>query len=195
MKSEEIIAKLKQYPIALGGAVVSLLLVVVLYFTSGTIDTLNQQYEQLESRIETIKSNERNSFGLSEQVETAQTILEEINSRLMIDEAKAEHYAYFLGLAEASDVNIQDPRYDAFYNPGEKGVKISTSEFAQIGYALQINGLYKNVFDFLYRLRTGQHFVTTRSLSLTKDHSLNGSLIAEIQVRVLAEKIDSKKKK
>lgn len=197
MKSQDLILKAKQYPIALGVGVFCLIIVGFLYLTSGTLDELEVQYAELEREAETVKQNEINSVGLADDLKRAQDMVLEIDSRLINESDKTGHKKYFQGLVEKSGVKMPvDPVLGRVLDPGTKGVVISTKEFAQVGYSMEVVGEFNKVMDFLYLLKTGKYFVTESGLKLSASTEVGSDLVtAEVIFRMLAEKKEEEPKK
>ncbi len=194
MNAQALLAKLKQYPLAVAGTVIALIFLVLLYFSSSTVSDLEGRYTEIETELNTILKNNENAVGLEQELTEANKLVEELDERLMLDDAKADHYQYFLGIAETSGVSISDPVYGGYLNPDEKGVKVDTKEFAQIEYSLDISGEYQQVLDFLYGLRTGKYFIRESRLALSTRQDANGPVVeAEMVVKILSKKKEVKK--
>lgn len=195
MTTQDFINKVKQYPFAVGGGLLSLVLLGLLFFTWDRLAQLETEYDSLENEVHVIQRNEINAVGLPEDVARAEALVEQVNQRLMQDDAKAEHYRYFLGLAEKSGVFMSDPRYSQLLLPDVKGASIKTKEFAQIVYFIELTGSFREAIDFLYLLRSGKHFVTLTSLEMQADENVGGdSVRAAIRANILAAIPDSAKK-
>jgi len=195
MTTQDFINKVKQYPFAVGGGLLSLVLLGLLFFTWDRLAQLETEYDSLENEVNVIQRNEINAVGLPVDVARAEAIVKQVNERLMQDDAKAEHYRYFLGLAEKSGVFMSDPRYSQLLLPDVKGASIKTKEFAQIVYFIELTGSFREVIDFLYLLRSGKHFVTLTSLEMQADENVGGdSVRAAIRANILAAIPDSAKK-
>ncbi|WOO41408.1 hypothetical protein [Rubellicoccus peritrichatus] len=197
MNAQDLLAKAKQYPIAVGGGLVCLVIIAFLYFTSSTPGELEVKYSEVEREVETIKQNETQSKDLEANVQQATKMVEEIDSRLILASNKTGHKRYFQGLVEQSGVKMsKDPYLNRTLNPGEKGVQMSTTEFAQVEYNLEVSGEFQKVMDFLYLLRTGEHFIVESRLLLSSNPQIAQDLVtAEISVSVLAEKKPEEVKK
>lgn len=195
MNAQALLAKLKQYPMAVAGAVVALIFLALLYFTSGKVAELEGRYTDIETELDTILKNNENAVGLADDLVEANKLVEDIDGRLMIDGATADHYRYFLGLAESSGVSLSDPVNGGYLNPDEKGVSIETKEFAQIDYSLIVKGEFPQILNFLYGLRTGKYFVRESRLQVTTSQAAEGPVVnVEMLVKVLAQKKEVKKK-
>lgn len=195
MNAQQLIAKVKQYPLAFAGGVLCLVFLLLLYFTSGKVSGLEATYQDVENQLNTILQNNQQSVGLSQDLEEAKKMVAELDDRLMRDDAKADHYQYFLGIAESSGVSIADPVYGGYFNPDEKDVKLDTKEFAQIIYSLEVKGNFESVMDFLYELRTGKYFIRESRVRLSTTTDPTGTFVrAELLVKILSVKKEVEKK-
>ncbi|MBC2593434.1 hypothetical protein H5P28_04090 [Ruficoccus amylovorans] len=187
MSTQKIISMLKQHPLAVACAVLAVVLLAVVALRGTTYSDSEQRYDKLVSEVDEMEVNEKNSIGLSEDVETINQLAAEIESRLMREEARADHYRYFLSLAEDSKVSLTDPSLSTFLVPGTKGGNLMTSELAQAEYRLQVKGEFKQVMDFLYRLSVGRYLTRVDGMSLTANSALGNDMVqAALTVRILA---------
>lgn len=194
MDSKKLIALLKQYPIAVAALGVSLIFALVLYFTMDTLAAREASYQDLMSEVDVMRQNDLNAIGLEDDVAKAQRMVADIERRLILEDAKASHYQYFLGLAEASRISIDDPVPGTFLNPGARGVNIETKEFAQMEYSLKVQGDFGQVLDFLYLLKTGDYFVRITRMKLAPPRQgERNDISAELLIRVLAPKRENPK--
>lgn len=187
MSTQKIIPVLKQHPLAVACGVLAIALLAVAALRGTAYSDSEQRYGELVSEVDEMETNEKNSIGLSEDVETINQLAAEIESRLMREEARADHYRYFLSLAEDSKVSLMDPSLSTFLVPGTKGGNLMTSELAQAEYRLQVKGEFKQVMDFLYRLSVGRYLTRIDGMSLTANSALGNDMVqAALTVRILA---------
>lgn len=194
MNTEKLITIAKQYPVAVLCGILSVIMLVLLYLRGSVLDDTDRAYQEALTKVERIDTNEKNAIGLEEDVEGMTALVESINARLLKEEGKADHFRYFLALAEASDVDLSDPVFRGMYVAGEKNTPILTKELSQVEYDLRVQGEYSKVLDFIYRLRTGRKFMRIDLLRLRPDPVMPAGVVTTLTVRALAETPPKEKK-
>lgn len=195
MNAELILERIKAYPIAVAGLVLTLILGVVLYLRSGNLPELQAQYDTAEKQVEAIKRNSINAVNLKADLEELEVITEEIESRLMRAGDKSENLQYFYELEESSEVSMQNPVLAGYQDVGKKS-PLRTKVFAQLNYRLSFQGTFPAVLGFMYQMRTGKHFMVLDSVRISPVSSVSGEIVqADVSLGVLAESTANSKKK
>ncbi|GHB94260.1 hypothetical protein [Cerasicoccus arenae] len=191
MNTQQLIAKLKQYPLAVGCTLVLVVMLVLGFLRSDRLPELNTQYDALQQEAEKINSNSQNAVDLAANLEKLNALVSNIESRLIDTDANTDNYRYFLGMAERAGVNLVDPSTGT--RKGDPNMKV----YPIVEFNLSISGSFENVLKFLYELRTGRHIMRVESLSIIpKDSpSMKYNVQASIIVNGIAEKVEEPKKK
>jgi len=161
MNSEQLLAKLKQYPLAVGCVLVIIVMLVLSFLRGDRISALQAEADQLQAQDEVIDANAKNAHELPKNLETLQEIAENIDSRVIDPEANTDNYRYFLGMAEAANVQLVDPSTGKVSQP--KDMKV----YPLVNIPLQVTGEFKNVLKFVYLLRTGNYIIRIDRMLLT----------------------------
>lgn len=187
MNAQKLITLIKQHPLATGCALVTLVLLALMFLRSAALGDAEAQYNQVVSEIDEMDQNEKNSIGLSEDVDKVNALVGDIESRLMIERARADHYRYFLSLAETSKVTLQDPVFESYLAPGQKDVVIMTAELAEVTYRLNVRGDFNHVMDFISQLSSGRYLARVDEMSIEGAPTLGKDMAqAALTVRILA---------
>ncbi|MDP0496985.1 MAG: hypothetical protein Q7Q73_12355 [Verrucomicrobiota bacterium JB024] len=187
MNAQKLIALIKQHPLATACALVTLVLLGLMFLRGAALGDAEAQYNQVVSEIDEMDQNEKNSIGLSEDVEKINVLVEDIQSRLMVERARADHYRYFLSLAEASKVTLQDPVFESYLAPGQKNVVIMTEQLAEVTYRLNVRGEFNHVMDFIYQLSSGRYLARVSEMSIEGAPTLGKDMAqASLTVSILA---------
>jgi hypothetical protein len=187
MNAQKLIALIKQHPLATACALVTLVLLGLMFLRGAALGDAEAQYNQVVSEIDEMDQNEKNSIGLSEDVDKINVLVEDIQSRLMVERARADHYRYFLSLAEASKVTLQDPVFESYLAPGQKNVVIMTEQLAEVTYRLNVRGEFNHVMDFIYQLSSGRYLARVSEMSIEGAPALGKDMAqASLTVSILA---------
>lgn len=161
MNAQQILAKLKQYPLAVGCVVVIIVMMGLSFMRGDRIVGLQNEAEQLQKQFDTILANAKDANELPENLDQIQALAEAIDSRVIDPDAKTDNYRYFLGMAEQANVNLVDPPTGQVSKPAEMKV------YPLVSFPLQVSGEFKDVLNFVYLLRTGKHIMRIDSLTLS----------------------------
>lgn len=168
MNLEAILARLRQYPIAVGAGVAALILAAFAYFRAGTVPELTARESSLSSEAALMDRNVTQSVGLSEHVEKMRTVVATIQERLMESEQKAINYQYLYDLEQASKVRITAmAQNDVVTDARQRGGKPTPSHYIGIPFNMSVQGSFGEVMEFLYRLETGRRFARIDVFSLS----------------------------
>jgi len=208
MNSEQIIAKLKQYPVAAVGLVLTLVLAVVYYLRMPVLPELRDTFDNYEKQVEQINQNKKNSVDLDAHLKQANEIVSNIEKRLIDPDASIANSGYFLRLREESAINfgsgtVPKPSYFDVDDKKNKNDARATKVYAQMEYKLKLEGELAKVLDFIYRLKTGHHLFVVDSISISPEGQITDGdgnnneenlAGATISVRVLAKSESGEKK-
>lgn len=188
MNSQLLLKLLKQYPAAVGGGFLCLILAIILFLRWDRLAELEFAFEEIDREAELIRQNEINAVNLNANLQTLQDYTAEIDTRLMEPEARTDHYRYFLVLAEDSAMHLDEPTLVEALGPGAGGQE--TTQYGQVEYALRASGDYPNVLNFTRNLQLGQYFCRIdrfeiHPLPTTSPAKTEPQVAAEIRVRFL----------
>lgn len=191
MDPQLILAKIKQYPIAVGGGVLVLVMLVLLYFRGGNVPALDERYEALKAEISVISANRDNAAGLEDDVAAINTLLEEVESELLVRDQRAINVNFFYELEEAMPVRLISVNQLDPAPTGGRGPKPPNAldHYEVITFTLVAEGTFEEMLDFLYELRTGDKLLKVRDLvALPSGEGGPDQLSVELTIQGLGKK-------
>ena len=151
MTSADLVAAIKKQPVGFGCGLICVMLGVVLYYRSSTIDEKQAEFDTKSAEAAKIISNVTLSKNLPEQVQEIQTLTKELESRLVHAGQLAVNLQYFYKLEAENEVKLVDVRQNAMPRTG-------AATYGGIPYNVTVQGSFKQVMTFLNRLENGRHF-------------------------------------
>lgn len=185
MNREQIIQYIKKYPIAVTGLGVAIVFGIVLYLRSGVLPELEEKYEESDKTVQMMRRNDVNAVNLSQSLEEIRSLVAEMESRLMKEDARTNHLRYFLSLAEDSKVEMSDP-----LNTGRiaAGPKQPLKTYSQLQWKIRVTGKLSNVLDFIHKAETGFHPISIQALNISPvQNRQDGTVAVELNLNVLAK--------
>lgn len=191
MNSQQLIAKLKQYPLAVICSLVILVMLGLSFVRSGNLPELNAQYDTLQNEAETVRQNSSNAVDLPANLSELEKLVENVDSRLIDADAITANYRYFLSLGERSNISyVADPPA-ATYKSSTSLKKYALAEFTNVS----IRGQYEDVLNYLYLLRTGDYLLRVDFISISpKTGGKKHEVVANLNIVGLAKQKEEKKK-
>lgn len=195
MDTQLILAKIKQFPIAVGAVAVALVFGVILFLRSSAVPEAETERDRLSSQVQTMSRNVQQSKDLPEHAEQITEYAENLQSRLMDASNRPTNFRYFYELAERSGVQIDQ------LNQREIEIKPNAPPedrpnlklFAPIQYTVVATGDFPSILSFLYEIRNGTYFTRTDAFSVAAGQDdLPGILEVSLTMDVLGKKEDTK---
>lgn len=187
-----IVDKLKQYPVAVIGALVLILCVGVVFLRSGVVDELSAQEADLIARIRTINENVKNSKNLEQDVEVLMGHVASIDERLFSRSERSINTNFFYSFEDRLDIHISDVNQLTAEDPAlMKGGAKELSLYSGIIYDITVRGTFQEILGFLYEIQKVDTLMRVADFQVANDtdnEAVPGSLLAKLRVAVLAEK-------
>ncbi len=105
MNAQAIIAKLKQYPLAVGDVVFIVIIGGAYFLRKSHVPELEGEREILEVKWDVMDKNKTASVDIAGHVDKIKEYSKEIKSRLMVRATKAVNQQYFYGLEEQTEMD------------------------------------------------------------------------------------------
>lgn len=171
MDTQAILAKIKQYPLAVGFGVGCLILGVLIYLRSGENGKLQTELDTLKGRNTQIEANLREGTGMVEDLARLKEMVEAIEKRLVNREERVLNVQYFYNFdLEQELINItsvnQLPPNEAAMRTGP--LKI----FETVDFNLVCTGTKQQLLQFLHEIRRGGKILKVTSISLDPEPGL-----------------------
>lgn len=184
MNIQLIIAKIKQYPIAVGSVVLALALLAGILVRKGGLPDMEQQQETLQNRVNVIRTNAEAAKGLDEQVEQLSGMVETIRARTLRRSELTANVGYFYGFEEPGVLDIESVnqlRSDAGNAPGARDL------YETIRFTIQVDTTYDRLVRFTHDLRKGAKIVRIESIGVTPSSPGSERVKASLSIRTLGE--------
>ena len=184
-----IIDKLKQYPVAVIGAVVLILCVGVAFLRSGVVAELSAQETELVARIQIVNENVKNSKNLEQDVEVlaAQVVL--INERLFSRSERSINTDFFYSFEDRLDIQISAVNQLTSEDPAlMKGGAKELTLYSGIIYDITVGGTFQEILGFLYEIQRVDSLMRVADFQVdiaSGTGATPGALLAKLRVVVL----------
>ena len=174
MSTQKLGAAFKKNPVSLGCAVVSLVLIGVIYFRSGLLPEAETQLEQKSAEGEKIRLNIQNSAQLKEQTQAIEAANKAIGERIVRASQLGTNMHYFYKLESDTGVKLIDIRQTT----PSSVPKPAKGAYLPVAFAISVQSDLSHILEFLRQLEGGAHYCrvltatcsgnsTTRSSPLT----------------------------
>jgi len=189
MNTQQLILKAKQYPFAIGAGLLSLIIILLIYYRSDSVPELEQRYDYLKRQNTILDSNKINSQGLEADLQKLNTILININERMLNPSDRARNYHYFFSLEQATKVKLKDPRQELvepFVTPASKKKKNKKDNKEQAfvsNYYIEASGTFPELLELIYQLQVGYFFARITRCVISPDSSADPSKL-KIQLNI-----------
>jgi len=186
-----VIDKLKQYPVAVIGAVVLLLCAGVAFLRGGLVAELSAQEVELIARIRTINENVKDSKDLEQDVEALEGYVTAINERLFSRDERSINTNFFYSFEDTLDILIEDVNQLADEDPAlTKGAPNELTLYSAITYDVSVRGTFQEILGLLYEIHKVDSLMRIASFQVnvaSGEGETSGALFAKLRIVVLAQ--------
>ena len=169
---------LEQRPLIFVGGVLSVLALLLMFFASPDISKLKDEYKELSEVEGVMDYNLVNGMLLNDDLKMLNVLNQEIQSRLLNPDDRADIFHYFFSFEDETGVIVEDPReietikIPLFEN--KKKLKDGIlSEVAIVKYKLDVIGLFPQLLNLINKIQTGHYFARITRLSISRSDTLN----------------------
>lgn len=193
MNTQAILAKIKQFPVAVGAIVLTIALAATLYARKGGIPDMETRQEELQSKVSTFESNAKEAINLEEQTETMEELASQIDGRTMLRADLTKNVAYFYDFEQEGALEIisitQVPAGSVSRQEEREAEK---ERFETINFTIQVEGTYTNLIQFAHDIRNGEKIVRIEDMGITPVGGIDdsGVLRATFTINALGRKVD-----
>ncbi|WP_309385536.1 hypothetical protein [Cerasicoccus frondis] len=185
MNSQQILTKLKQYPLAAICVLIVIVMLALTYLRSSNLPNLNAEYDTLQEEADIISRNSSNAVDLAANLDELNKLVANVDSRLIDADSITANYRYFLAMGERSKIRYANDPPAASYSAPASLKTYASAEFTSVS----IQGSYENVLNYLYELRTGDYLMRVNSLSISpKPSSGKYEVVASLNISGLAKR-------
>ncbi len=163
--TKNVVNVLKKHPVAIGCGVLSLILVAGIYIRSGRAGALADQLHQKEAEGQKMLDDISNGAKLPEQYRELTATTSDLESRLVYGSERARNQQYFYRIESETGVNEINLQPIAVpVSPKGKSKRI----YSGVGFAITVDGDFRQVINFLTHLESGPHFYRLTSASVSR---------------------------
>ena len=161
--SKSLFAGIKKYPVVAVSGLISLVLLLALYFRGGKIDEQQIELARVSAESERYRSNISNAAQLQEQLAFLIQANDAVKNRAMDIEGLAQNLQYFYRLELETGVKYSDLRPAA--KPPVRGAatKGPAPVYVPLNYIVNVQGDFPQIILFLRRLEQGVYFCRVNS--------------------------------
>ncbi len=183
MNKELLLAKIKQYPLAVASVGIALVLILVIYMRSGRLPSLEAELEQMETTWDVIQNNDLRAIDMQVHLDTISAATEEIEARLLDPEEKAINYQYIFQLEPKFGVRLDNlQQKDSTDN--DVG-----DNFKTVNFDISASGTYKQILNLVYELQNGKFFTRIDRFNFNAVGELEPNLVQiDLKIAVLGVK-------
>ena len=152
MNKELLLAKLKQYPLAVASVGITLVLILIIYMRSDRLPSLEAELEQMETTWEVIQNNDLRAVDMQTHLDNITADSEEIDTRLLNQDDKAINYQYIFQLEQRCGVRLDNLQQK---DPTDNDIG---DHYKAVNFDISASGTYKQILNFVYELQNGKFF-------------------------------------
>ena len=187
-----IIDKLRDYPIAVIGALVFVGCVSVVFVRGVVVAGLSVQETELIARIQTINKNVIASKNLEQDVESLLGYVATIDERLFNRNERSINTAFFYSFENKLDIIISNVSQLTDEDPALiEGGPNEVSLHSGIAYEVRVDGTFQEILGFMYEIQKADALMRITNFEVyvsTAQGAAPGTLSAKLRIVVLAEK-------
>ena len=184
MKTEDLVAYLKRYPIPFLSGVVVIVALLTAYLRMNVNTELEGRYQTVSAEGETVMRNIVNGSGLKENVELIQTRVKELESRLVRPAELAKNLQYFYRLEGETGAKLGELR-----QVPQAGLAKAGKSFQPVEYSLVVTADFPVLMDYMHRLEEGPAFYRMKNFSLQHSReSARRMLVMAMNIELLGTK-------
>jgi Tfp pilus assembly protein PilO len=165
MTGADLKAMAKKQPIGVACGLIAIACGVMLYLGSDTVDERKSVYDERAKTDKAILANVANSKDLQQQTEAVQHAVKDLEGRLIRGSQLAINLQYFYRLESDTGVKMTDVHQGGAGQPRSGSGKAG---YTAIPFAVNIQGNFKQVLDFIQRVENGPRIARFNSVSFQK---------------------------
>lgn len=154
---------LRRYPLAIGCAAATVLILIALFFRHGALADTKSQLEQLEADGRTVERNVRNATGLEEHLASLKQVVSRLETMLTRVDDIAGNQEYFYGLEKDSGVSMTVLR-----PLGASKTVVAGSIYQPAGFNVVVEGEFPQICMFLRSLEQGKRLYRLGDFSVQR---------------------------
>lgn len=173
ISNEQLVAFIKKNPIGVGCGLLSLALVLAIYYRSDLIPAAAAELDQKGTLSDRYSANLKYGKDLPEQFQQVSEDSKTINSRLINAGDILTNQQYFYNLETVTGTKIVQNQTTSVAQ-----ARNAKTPFVPISFTLNVSGTYPQLLDLLGRLENGLHFCRVLSARFAKTSNSNAEMLS-----------------
>jgi hypothetical protein len=166
INAQTLVGGLKKYPILVVSALITLVLLGVLYSRSGLIDAQQEELDKYLAEGSRHRANISNAVQLQDQLNFLIQANKAVKDRALTAEGLAQNLQYFYRLEADVGIKYLDLRPGSRYSG-------KSATYIPLNHIVNVQGSFTQIITFLRRLEQGVYFCRINSASA----SSNGDVV------------------
>ena len=183
MTAQDIVEKLKRYPVRSVCGAILLVCLADYYFRADMLGDLEVVLDTASRQAVQVDTNILSGATLEKDLEEMRTMVAELEPRIVKQLELAENQKYFYVLESETGVSLADLRQIA-PPPPAKGA--AATAFVGVSYNLTLSGTYAQAVAYFDELENGSRFYRLRNFNLQRGRdSASGAITLAISLELL----------
>ncbi|MGH8021356.1 MAG: hypothetical protein ACREIA_24370 [Opitutaceae bacterium] len=180
MTTEDLVERIKRYPLQIACGAVVLVCALLYYFRMGVVSEVETNLDEALRKSNRVEDNIAAGASLQDHLSAMNTFVSELGPRLVQPADLADNLKYFYKLESETGVTLGDLRQSA---PGAKG---KDELFVGVGYDVMLSGTFIQVVSFINELEHGERFFRLRNFNLQRGREVGQpSLMLSMNIELL----------
>jgi Tfp pilus assembly protein PilO len=163
MTAQDLIEKLRRYPVPTMCGVIVVACLLAYYFRSDLTTELEDQQNDVMRQVAQVDFNIGAGANLDDHLAQMRSKSAELEGRIIKQSELANNLKYFYQFESATGVSMADLRQlMATVIKGEKPLYIG------VPYSLNLSGTFPQIVSYLNELESGEHFYRLKTFSLSR---------------------------
>ena len=188
----QILDKLKQYPVAVLAVFAVLLCVGANFLRGSVVDELTVKEQELSSRLQVISGNAKNAKNLEEDVAALDVYVAAINERVFHRKQRSINTDFFYSFEDELDILISDVIQMSTVDAAlDRGGPNALKLYSSISYDVKVEGSFQEILEFLHKVHSVDALLRVAEFQVNAPDGKkvgSGSLSAELRIVALASK-------
>ena len=188
----QILDKLKQYPVAVLAVFAILLCVGANFLRGSVVDELTVKEQELSSRLQVISGNAKNAKNLEEDVAALDVYVAAINERVFHRKQRSINTDFFYSFEDELDILISDVIQMSTVDAAlDRGGPNALKLYSSISYDVKVEGSFQEILEFLHKVHSVDALLRVAEFQVNAPDGKkvgSRSLSAELRIVALASK-------
>ena len=173
MSFQDIIEKLKRFPIPTISGAVLLVCMVGFYFRNGILSDLESRLDEVSRQTIQVDTNLVTGATLEENLQQMRGLTVKLEERIIRPAELPTNKAYFYQLEAETGVSVADLQQSQ-PAPLPSG---STRAFVAVPYAITLSGTFPQMIAYFDELEKGRHFCRVRNFNVQRGRDAAQSVV------------------